>query len=315
MDGDPGQVIRSLRLALDMSQAEFARAAGWSPSTISSWERGRAKPSRLAFKTILAFAEERGVRYRPASASRALVVPNPPAPGEPSSAPRATLRPLVYDEPAEVQRFAAARALPSHFEAPRRAESPRWSAEASFRVTLGGRRDERRAALSRRLVEVAIVALGFGTAFALRDPVRHLLRPVPRPVTPATATTSGARIDAVAASVPSLAAVTDIPRHADVAAAAHEVRPDASTAASAAGVAPRDAASSVTDATARLESVMAVGGVGRATFRTANDAVTVVSGDALGVLRVDSITTDAVTLVDRHGDRRRVQVGQHTSFD
>ncbi len=63
----PGKVIRSLRQALDMTQAEFARASGWSASTISSWERGRATPSRLAFKTILAFAEERGVRYRPAT--------------------------------------------------------------------------------------------------------------------------------------------------------------------------------------------------------------------------------------------------------
>src|SRR5689334_23409397 len=60
----PGKVIRQLRQALNMSQAEFARAAGWSPSTISSWERGTSRPSRLAFKTILAFAEERGVRYQ-----------------------------------------------------------------------------------------------------------------------------------------------------------------------------------------------------------------------------------------------------------
>jgi transcriptional regulator with XRE-family HTH domain len=36
----PGKVIRSLRQALHMTQAEFARAAGWSASTISSWERG-----------------------------------------------------------------------------------------------------------------------------------------------------------------------------------------------------------------------------------------------------------------------------------
>jgi transcriptional regulator with XRE-family HTH domain len=59
METPPGKVIRSLRQALDMTQAEFARAAGWSASTISSWERGSTQPSRIAFKTILAFAEER----------------------------------------------------------------------------------------------------------------------------------------------------------------------------------------------------------------------------------------------------------------
>jgi DNA-binding transcriptional regulator YiaG len=52
METAPGKVIRSLRQALDMTQAEFARTAGWSTSTISSWERGTAKPSRLAFKLV-----------------------------------------------------------------------------------------------------------------------------------------------------------------------------------------------------------------------------------------------------------------------
>jgi hypothetical protein len=60
---------------------------------------------------------------------------------------------------------------------------------------------------------------------------------------------------------------------------------------------------------------MAIGGAGRATFRTANDAVTVVPGEWLGGLRVLAIDNNAVTLVDRHGDRHRVQVGQHTAFD
>src|SRR2546425_9186014 len=72
MQEDPGQVIKALRLALDMSQADFARASGWASSTISSWERGRSRPSRLAFKTILAFAEERGVRYRAKTSAQAL---------------------------------------------------------------------------------------------------------------------------------------------------------------------------------------------------------------------------------------------------
>src|SRR6266704_3371750 len=114
MEPAPGQVIRSLRQALEMSQAEFARAAGWSPSTISSWERGRATPSRLAFKTILAFAEERGVRYRPRpSTALALAAPQAAVPTEPGppafrphvppvhrahDGPRPELRPLLYSD-------------------------------------------------------------------------------------------------------------------------------------------------------------------------------------------------------------------------
>src|SRR5215510_5231141 len=73
METPPGQVIRALREGLHMSQAEFARALDWSPSTISAWERGRSEPGRLAYKIILAFAEERGVRYRERPATQALV--------------------------------------------------------------------------------------------------------------------------------------------------------------------------------------------------------------------------------------------------
>src|SRR5436190_3929286 len=54
-----------------MTQAEFGRAAGWSASTISSWERGSTQPSRVGFKTILAFAQQQGVRYQPKGESPA----------------------------------------------------------------------------------------------------------------------------------------------------------------------------------------------------------------------------------------------------
>jgi len=66
-----------------MSKAEFARALGWAPSTLSKWETGRAQPSRLALKIILAFGEERGVRYRPhrAALPAPLVHPVEVAPG------------------------------------------------------------------------------------------------------------------------------------------------------------------------------------------------------------------------------------------
>src|SRR5207253_5320844 len=65
VDGQPQEMIRAIRQALGMTRAEFGRALGWAPSTISRWESGRAQPNRLAVKIILAFAEERRVRYRP----------------------------------------------------------------------------------------------------------------------------------------------------------------------------------------------------------------------------------------------------------
>src|SRR5262249_56647560 len=70
-------IIRTIRRALDMTQAEFAHALGWSPSTISRWESGRAEPDRLSLKIILAFGEERRVRYRPrGTACAALPAPD-----------------------------------------------------------------------------------------------------------------------------------------------------------------------------------------------------------------------------------------------
>ncbi len=79
--------------------------------------------------------------------------------------------------------------------------------------------------------------------------------------------------------------------------------------------AARDTTPHTTGGAARLESVMAIGGAGRATFRTANDAVTVAPGEWLGGLRVVAVGSDGVTLVDRQGDRHRVQVGQHAPSD
>ena len=153
MDQDPGQVIKALRLALDMSQADFARASGWATSTISAWERGKSRPSRLAFKTILAFAEERGVRYRPPA--RTLL----PAPrGSVSdahdvehSSVRLPLDARRSDPQSRAERWTQPDARTADLPAsdprlwsrsdPRRSRAhddpPRWSAEASFRVSLG----------------------------------------------------------------------------------------------------------------------------------------------------------------------------------
>src|SRR5262245_20408230 len=125
-----------------MSRAEFARALGWSPSTIARWESGRAKPSRLALKIILAYGEERRVRYRPASASAtplpALLVPT-----------------LQHVEAADLRQARAAAGAPSNAWCPATeagsawtgADRSRWEAELSLRVALG--RDPSRVQRSR----------------------------------------------------------------------------------------------------------------------------------------------------------------------
>jgi transcriptional regulator with XRE-family HTH domain len=308
MDADPGQVIRSLRQALEMSQAEFARAAGWSPSTISSWECGRAKPSRLAFKTILAFAEERGVRYRPRTPTNALITLPASAPthGATSTAtpgPRAAFRPLVYPDLTDTARP----------QRPTAAEPPRWSAEANFRLTLGARHERLRSGFSRRALEVAIVVVGFAVAYGLREPVQHLLRgPAPTRAVSVTAASSAASVPAAArAPAPPASDVAPANDASDGEAVAAVAPPRLAAPA----VVPAEAMPQQARASARLESVMAIGGAGRATFRTANDAVTVVTGEWLGGQRVAAITADDVTLVDRAGTSHRVQVGQHTPFD
>src|SRR5437899_4767598 len=77
-------MIRAIGQALGMTRPEFGHALGWAPSTISRWESGRALPNRLAVKIILAFAEERRVRYRP---RRELMLRAPsPVPGLPALA-------------------------------------------------------------------------------------------------------------------------------------------------------------------------------------------------------------------------------------
>jgi len=48
--------IRSVRMALRMSQEEFARAVGVSFALINRWENDRVRPSHHAMRTIEALA-------------------------------------------------------------------------------------------------------------------------------------------------------------------------------------------------------------------------------------------------------------------
>ena len=53
--------VHELRQRLGMRQQDFAQAVGVSVATVSLWERGRSKPSRLAIDKMemLARREER----------------------------------------------------------------------------------------------------------------------------------------------------------------------------------------------------------------------------------------------------------------
>ena len=401
MQEDPARVIKALRAALDMSQADFARASGWATSTISSWERGRSRPTRLAFKTILAFAEERGVRYRPKTSGTVLLAA-PARDADDDAGTHATghhhhgARDRAHDgeehrptwtrpESRLTHRSLAAsneRAYWSGDESTRwsAAEPPvwhsgdsgRWSAEARFRVSLGrrpvGARGLRKALQALGVVAAAlciIVLVGMPAPRsqpipavqpapasrlasvphpprAPRRPIRPLVAPpvtvrsqlanprtADRPEPPAAAAdrdpATGREIPDTPATSPRQENAADatpndpMPEDAETAARA--------TAAASAGDAGNGAASGdsgdgasahddagAAPAVARLDSVVRIGDSRRATFRTANDSVTVLEGEWLGSQQVGTIGTDAVTLVGRDGDTRVVRVGQRTTL-
>jgi DNA-binding transcriptional regulator YiaG len=54
--------IRSLREALQLTQEEFARELGVSFTTVSRWENGHGKPSRLAQRQLQELADRRDLR-------------------------------------------------------------------------------------------------------------------------------------------------------------------------------------------------------------------------------------------------------------
>ena len=60
-DDQLGGVIRYLRQQLGMTQEELAQALGITVGTVSRWEKGRFRPSRLARSLILDFARTHNV--------------------------------------------------------------------------------------------------------------------------------------------------------------------------------------------------------------------------------------------------------------
>lgn len=327
MEAAPGKVIRSLRQALDMTQAEFARAAGWSTSTISSWERGTTQPSRLAFKTILAFAEERGVRWQPKAEGGPAASSNLPTLRLGSRLPVAPL--VVRDtgrreslgsrrwtdladgaretidldaEPAADALVAAARAAAfdarvATFESAR----PDWRLDAQLRLEIGAdARWLRQTATLGALAAAIAIGLTVGTVWHRAPRVPHLAEQA-RVTTPEVdaATAAPEPVDElalVAAAAPALGPAPYAAASALAAPAAPAVRPMP---------APMRA---------RLEGIVALDGARRATFRVGDRSVALSEGDEIGGRAVALIADDEVTLVGG-GVASRVRLGFETPLD
>ena len=60
-DENPGNLVRTLRQKLSMTQEEFAHEIAVTVSTVNRWENAHAEPSKLAWKAIHDLARKRGV--------------------------------------------------------------------------------------------------------------------------------------------------------------------------------------------------------------------------------------------------------------
>jgi len=58
--GNPGEMIRSWRSRLGVTQEMLARALGVTLSTLNRWENGRGLPSQLAWRELKGLAVRRG---------------------------------------------------------------------------------------------------------------------------------------------------------------------------------------------------------------------------------------------------------------
>ena len=61
MEENAGNLVRSLRQKLNMTQEEFAHEIAVTVSTVNRWENSHAEPSKLAWKAIRELAERRGL--------------------------------------------------------------------------------------------------------------------------------------------------------------------------------------------------------------------------------------------------------------
>lgn len=322
METPPGKVIRSLRQALDMTQAEFARAAGWSTSTISSWERGTSQPSRLAFKTILAFAEERGVRYQPkgegaiATASGNLPVlrlgsrlPTPMTLDADGAFPPGA-RQGEREESFGSRRWTEVAASHPTVEAAAHGasigERPEWHVEARLQVRVGtsGERLRRTGYVAATLLALVI---GVGAGVWLRTGVGSSSAPRTAERSPIEEPVSAPRV----AKAPPPVEVDEL---ALTAFAAAPVAGPPLAHGQPAQIAIAEAPPMPPPSYARLESIVSLDGVRRATFRMGDRSIALVEGDAIGGRAVGEIANSEVTLVGE-GAPKRVRLGAEIPVD
>lgn len=312
METPPGKVIRSLRQALDMTQAEFAHAAGWSTSTISSWERGTTQPSRLAFKTILAFAEERGVRYQPKAeggehGAGGLPVlrlgsrlPSPMAlDADGSFSPGRSEREESFGSRRWTEVAASRPTVEIGTRGASIAERPEWHVEARLQVRVGtsGERLRRTGYVAASLMALVIgvgagawLRSGVGSSSAPRTAERP---PIQEPVSaPRAAKAPPVEVDELALTAFAVAPAAGPPiaagQPAEIAIAPVPAMPP--------------------PAYARLESIVSLDGIRRATFRMGDRSIALVEGDAIGGRAVGEIANSEVTLVGE-GAPKRVRLG------
>jgi DNA-binding XRE family transcriptional regulator len=298
MQGEASNIIRTIRQALGMSQAEFARALGWGTSTISRWESGKAQPNRLAMKIILAFGEERGVRYRP----RAKALPAP--------ATAAGAHPPVSGPAVPALAVPVARPAAGTWSTSIAGERAGWEAQLNFRVAIDrgsrGPTSGRQAWFTRAVAGGALcTSLVFCIALLTATPARtgrdvSARRPAAR--VPAEFLAAGPTV--APAIAPS--AATAKPRRAR--GRRRPVAPVAGPATVATPVAA-PAPSPPPQVLARLEGVTLLGGVRTATFRTDADSISLSEGEKLGERHAVRVGGDGVDLRDAAGRLQTVKLG------
>ncbi len=322
METPPGKVIRSLRQALDMTQAEFGRAAGWSPSTISSWERGSTQPSRIAFKTILAFAEERGVRYQPRDGATTSRPTGELGTGRPvetlpvlrlgSRLPAPT--PLVTRDGSREESLGSRRwtdvathepeALAASYQARARslAERTDWQVDARLQVRIGNGTGLGR--IGYVAASLAALVIGVGAGVLVRTGLGSHTAPHME-ARPALESASAPALQ-IAEPAPAPPVQVDELALAAVAAPAAAQAPYAAGQASNPVVVEPDPLPPPT--MARLESIVALDGTRRASFRVGDRSIALVEGDTIGAHAVGEIANDTVTLTGGKA-ARKVRLG------
>lgn len=59
---DIADLVREIRLRLDLTQEEFASKLGVTFPTVNRWENRRSKPSRMALKLIEGMVQQMGAK-------------------------------------------------------------------------------------------------------------------------------------------------------------------------------------------------------------------------------------------------------------